>query len=682
MGATEHRFVAALSGTREPPGSPPPAPSQPDAAGYGVALLSRYPVSAWETVRLPAVRTPIPDDVARPSAAGARAGRAAGGRGCGGGHPAGAGDRGERAPDVVPGWNRRQLRRLMGALRTATCPIVLMGDLTWTPADADAGQRLQPLALAPTFPVDEPVTQLDHILTTSPGSRLRGRRRGARAAAVGPPGALGRPLTLRSNTCSTTMKRMAIGDGTVGTETVRAWVADLARLDPLDDADRVVALRALEELKARRGRRAGADHGGLRRLPAGRPRSPPGCRPGRSAPGSAPRSRWPGGTAPPAARGIWAGPGVDRAAAHGGRARGRGRSASGGPPWSRGRPPASSRRTGRWSDAELAALPGGWPRWATGAPRPRPAGSPTGSTRTAFTARSAQAAPQRRVSLRPAPDTMTSDRAPAGRPGRRRPRRADAGTPTACAPAVTPRSRGQIMADTLVERVTGQATAAAVPVEVQLVMTDNTLLGEDPTPAECTATARSRHRWARAGWPTPPPTSGCAGSTPARPSGPWSRWTPPGAGSPAGCAGSWSSGTRPAAPPGAAPRSATPTTPPGTPTAAPPPRPTARACARPATTPNKPPAGAPAPVVTVRSTPAPPPATTTLSPVPPNPVAHSVVAGPPPARSRAPSHLEARLHDVLLAAVTPGAVAPVAAASPHRPGPGGRSAMVAWPRRR
>jgi hypothetical protein len=38
------------------------------------------------------------------------------------------------------------------------------------------------------------------------------------------------------------------------------------------------------------------------------------------------------------------------------------------------------------------------------------------------------------------------------------------------------RGRGQIMADTLVERVTGQAVAADVPVAVNLVMTDETLL--------------------------------------------------------------------------------------------------------------------------------------------------------------------------------------------------------------
>lgn len=44
------------------------------------------------------------------------------------------------------------------------------------------------------------------------------------------------------------------------------------------------------------------------------------------------------------------------------------------------------------------------------------------------------------------------------------------------------RSRGQIMADTLVERVTGQSRAPAIPTEVQLVMTGGALLGQDPAP--------------------------------------------------------------------------------------------------------------------------------------------------------------------------------------------------------
>lgn len=45
------------------------------------------------------------------------------------------------------------------------------------------------------------------------------------------------------------------------------------------------------------------------------------------------------------------------------------------------------------------------------------------------------------------------------------------------------RSRGQIMADTFVERLTGQTRATGVPVEVQLVMTDRTLFGGDDAPA-------------------------------------------------------------------------------------------------------------------------------------------------------------------------------------------------------
>ena len=45
------------------------------------------------------------------------------------------------------------------------------------------------------------------------------------------------------------------------------------------------------------------------------------------------------------------------------------------------------------------------------------------------------------------------------------------------------RGRGQIMADTLVTRVTGQSSARAVPVEVHLVLTDDALMGASETPA-------------------------------------------------------------------------------------------------------------------------------------------------------------------------------------------------------
>ena len=101
----------------------------------------------------------------------------------------------------------------------------------------------------------------------------------------------------------------------------------------------------------------------------------------------------------------------------------------------------------------------------------------------AFTARSAGAVRDRRVTLRPAPDTMSrlSGFLPVAQgvaAFAALSRQAD--TLTA---AGDPRSRGQIMADTLVERLTGQAAADAVPVEVELVMTEDTLLAGADEPA-------------------------------------------------------------------------------------------------------------------------------------------------------------------------------------------------------
>lgn len=91
----------------------------------------------------------------------------------------------------------------------------------------------------------------------------------------------------------------------------------------------------------------------------------------------------------------------------------------------------------------------------------------------------------RRVTLRPAPDTMSllTGLLPV-----------EAGV--ACLAALDRhatrpraagdhRSRGQIMADTLIERITGQATATDVPVEVQILMPLASLLDPDqPIPGE------------------------------------------------------------------------------------------------------------------------------------------------------------------------------------------------------
>ncbi|HEX2893441.1 MAG TPA: DUF222 domain-containing protein [Marmoricola sp.] len=115
----------------------------------------------------------------------------------------------------------------------------------------------------------------------------------------------------------------------------------------------------------------------------------------------------------------------------------------------------------------------------------------------------------RRVSVRPAPDTMTyltgflpvaqgvACHAALAQEADRLKATGDA------------RTRGQIMADTLVARLTGQAEATGTPVEINVVMTDRALLGGSAEPAHVTGygtipaeTARgfirdAEHAWVR-----------------------------------------------------------------------------------------------------------------------------------------------------------------------------------------
>jgi hypothetical protein len=95
--------------------------------------------------------------------------------------------------------------------------------------------------------------------------------------------------------------------------------------------------------------------------------------------------------------------------------------------------------------------------------------------------RAAKAENERTVTIRPAPDTMTY---------------LTALLPVAQGVSVyaalrreadvrcDERSRGQAMADTLVERVTGRNAAVPTPIAVNLVLSDETLLGGDNAPAD------------------------------------------------------------------------------------------------------------------------------------------------------------------------------------------------------
>ena len=95
--------------------------------------------------------------------------------------------------------------------------------------------------------------------------------------------------------------------------------------------------------------------------------------------------------------------------------------------------------------------------------------------------RAAKAETERTVTIRPAPDTMTYLTAllpVAQGVSVYAALRREADT------CIDNRSRGQVMADTLVERVTGRSAAAATPIAVNLVLSDETLLGGSSAPAE------------------------------------------------------------------------------------------------------------------------------------------------------------------------------------------------------
>lgn len=164
MGARDHRFVAALSGS---PGSTWLAATgdeQPDDAAYGIALLSRYPLEAWQVIRLPPVPAPVPmrfggrvrptwvrDEPRVAVAADVTT-------------PVGELTAVTTHLSFVPWWNRRQLRLLRRALDRRRRPLLLTGDLNMDPATAARVTGLRALATHPTFPADAPREQLDHLL--------------------------------------------------------------------------------------------------------------------------------------------------------------------------------------------------------------------------------------------------------------------------------------------------------------------------------------------------------------------------------------------------------------------------------------------------------------------------------------------------------------------------------------
>lgn len=164
MGAAHHRFVAALAGSPGATWTAATGDEQPSDAAYGIALLSRLPVTGWQVVRLPAVTRAVPmwfDGRARPTwvhdeprvaVTATIQGRA------------GILTVATTHLSFVRWWNGHQLHRLVRSLSGAPRPLVLTGDLNMGAGRAARITGLYPVAFRPTFPADQPVEQLDHVL--------------------------------------------------------------------------------------------------------------------------------------------------------------------------------------------------------------------------------------------------------------------------------------------------------------------------------------------------------------------------------------------------------------------------------------------------------------------------------------------------------------------------------------
>jgi endonuclease/exonuclease/phosphatase family metal-dependent hydrolase len=164
MGAVSHRFAAALSGTPGATWMAATGKELPGSAAYGIALLSRFPVSNWQVLRLPRIPGRFPWYLPEPrkvivvheeprSVIIAQLST-----------PTGPMVVANTHLSFVRGWGRRQLVRITRDLSAFPGPVVLMGDLNMPSPRPAAITGFRSLAEHNTFPVEHPNRQLDHIL--------------------------------------------------------------------------------------------------------------------------------------------------------------------------------------------------------------------------------------------------------------------------------------------------------------------------------------------------------------------------------------------------------------------------------------------------------------------------------------------------------------------------------------
>jgi endonuclease/exonuclease/phosphatase family metal-dependent hydrolase len=174
MNAPVHRFAAAVVGTPGETWQPWRSDDDNLHPLYGIALVSRFPVLRWQITRLPGapVRSPVmlaggglallKDEPRVLLAAVVDA-------------PGGPVTVATTHLSFVPGWNLRQLRHAVRALRALPPPRILLGDLNLPAAAVRAFTGWRPLARAATYPSTGPRAQLDHVLLDPRGAAPVGR---------------------------------------------------------------------------------------------------------------------------------------------------------------------------------------------------------------------------------------------------------------------------------------------------------------------------------------------------------------------------------------------------------------------------------------------------------------------------------------------------------------------------
>jgi len=172
--APVHRFAAAVVGTPGETWQPWRSDDDNQHPLYGIALISRYPVLHWQITRLPGapVRSPVyvpeggllllKDEPRVLLAAVVET-------------PRGPVTVATTHLSFVPGWNLRQLRHAVRALRALPAPRVLLGDLNMPALAARAVSGWTPLGRSATYPSFSPRAQLDHVLADPRGLAGLGR---------------------------------------------------------------------------------------------------------------------------------------------------------------------------------------------------------------------------------------------------------------------------------------------------------------------------------------------------------------------------------------------------------------------------------------------------------------------------------------------------------------------------